>query len=432
LNCDVRVIIPLYGAIDRQKFGLKKILPNFKIKSDASYENVKVWQAKLSGSKVIFYFLESKYFQAKKIYKPEGDNAEGFLFFSLAVLQILPALSWQPEIIHCHDFHTALVIDLLKTAKCEFYKKTKTLYTIHNLNYQGRSDPEILSIANLNKNSLATLSRDAQDGDLNFMVQGILNADLVNTVSKIYAKEIKTIALGSGLEKITKTKKIFGIVNGIDIKNFNAAADKLIYKKYSVKSLKNKIENKFFLQKKLGFEVAEKIPLVGMVTRVAWQKGFDLFTDELFALPCQFIVLGTGEKKYENKLIELSKKFPDKFKYKNYFDLRLAQQIYAGADIFLMPSQFEPCGLGQMIAMRYGTIPVVRATGGLADTVSSKVGFKFKGFSFGAMTKSLQTAIKVFNNKKKWRQLQINCMTQDFSWNKSAKEYLKLYNKLVK
>lgn len=428
-DCDVRVFIPLYGTIDREKFRLKKLLADVNIDSAGSKEKVNVWQAKLKDSKVIFYFLECRHFSKNIIYKPEGENQSGeYLFFSVAVVAVLPILKFQPDIVHCHDCHTAMIPDLLKRSGDAFFKNTKSVFTIHNIKYQGSNSPLILNIADLNVDSLDSLKIDAQDGEINFMVQGILNADIVTTVSKTYAKEIATADYGFGLEKVIKNrKKIYGVVNGIDVKLFNPATDKLIFKKYSAKTLKNKTENKLALQAKIGFEQTKEVPLISMVTRVGWQKGFDLFTDELFKLPCQFVILGTGEKIYENKLLDLAKKYPNKLKYKNYFDLKLAQQIYAGSDIFLMPSKFEPCGLGQMIAMRYGTIPVVRATGGLADTVNNKVGFKFKEFSPEEMIKTIKKVLVLYKNKDKWLTMQKNCMSSDFSWSKSAKDYINLY-----
>ncbi|MCX6796002.1 MAG: glycogen/starch synthase, partial [Candidatus Falkowbacteria bacterium] len=275
LNCDVRVIIPLYGAIDRKKFKLQLIAENISVPSAGKIKKVNVWQTKFPRSRVISYFIESDYFKRKEIYKLEGNNAEPFLFFSAAVLRVLPIIKFQPDIIHCHDFHTALVTDMLKTTKDPLYQAVKTVYTIHNLNYQGASGLEILSTGNLGKNSLASLSRDAQDGDVNFMVQGILNADLVNTVSKTYAKEIATTDYGANLEKVTKLRKIYGILNGLDTELFNPATDRLIAKKYSAESLPNKIINKLALQKQLGFDKNERMPLVGMVTRLTWQKGID-------------------------------------------------------------------------------------------------------------------------------------------------------------
>ncbi len=307
LNCDVRVIIPLYGAIDRQKFKLQLIKKNINVLSAGEIKKVNVWQTKFPGSKVIIYFIESHYFKRKEIYKPEGNNAKAFLFFSTATLMVLPFIKFKPDIIHCHDFHPALITDMLKINKEPIYQKIKTVYTIHNLNYQGASGIEILSTGNLRQNSLASLSRDAQDGNVNFMVQGILNADLVNTVSKTYAKEIASADYGANLEKVTRLRKIYGILNGLDTKLFNPATDKLITKRYSVKSLSKKTINKLALQKGLGLEINEKIPLVSMVTRLTWQKGIDLIDEKLVQLPCQFVVLGTGVKQYEEQLKSLEK-----------------------------------------------------------------------------------------------------------------------------
>ncbi|HOZ55776.1 MAG: Glycogen synthase [Parcubacteria group bacterium ADurb.Bin316] len=429
LGVDARVILPLYGSVNRRQFNLKVAAKNIEVVSAGKKEKVNVWQAKLKGARSIFYFIESRRFAPKEIYSAKNDNelAKKFLFFSLAVLEVLPVIKFQPDIIHCHDFHTALIAGLLKARK----SKIKTIYTIHNLSYQGSSSPLILQEANLSAGSLTSLQRDAQDGEINFMVQGILNSDAVTTVSKTYAKEIAAPSSGENLEKVIALRKVYGILNGLDTKIFNPATDKLIVRNYSVKNLRSKQDNKKALQKKLGFAIDDNIPVVGMVTRLTCQKGFSLFNDQLLRLPMQLIILGTGFKKYEEDLGRLAGKYPDKFKFANYFDLQLAQQIYAGSDIFLMPSRFEPCGLGQMIAMRYGAIPVVRATGGLDDTVNSKVGFKFKDFSTDALIKTLQKAIKVFDNKKKRKQLQQNCMQQDFSWDKSAKEYLALYKKLL-
>jgi starch synthase len=324
---------------------------------------------------------------------------------------------------------------LIKTANNPYFKNTKTLYTIHNLNHQGKSKIEILSTGNLSKNSLQSLSEDARDGDINFMVQGIISSNSVNTVSPTYAKEIATSVYGAGLERVIRENKnkISGILNGIDTNFFNPNQDKFIKQKYDLKTLDKKIDNKLALQKQLGLKQDKNIPLAGLVSRLAWQKGLELFSDNIINLPCQFVFLGTGEKKYEDQLKKLAKKYPDRISAQITFDVKIAQQIYAGSDIFLMPSRFEPCGLGQMIAMRYGTIPLVRATGGLADTVNKKVGFSFSDFTAEAFEKSFKETLDLYYKKpNKWKKIKKNCLKKDFSWNKSAKEYLKLYKKLVK
>ncbi len=439
LGCDVRLVMPLYGLIDCQKYRLKKIGSDIEIYFGNGLARINLWQAKLPGSNVIIYFIDApKYFGSKKIYASK-NNTERFLFFSLAALYILPTIKFKPDVIHCHDFHTALIPNLLKVSRYAYFKNIKTLFTIHNLNYQGKTEVEVLLTGNLTKNSLQSLTKDAQDGDINFMVQGVLNAGLINTVSPAYAKEITTSIYGASLDNIIKKRKndLYGILNGIDTKFFNPGKDKFIKQKYSIKTLNKKIANKLTLQKQLGLPPDKNIALIGFISRLVWQKGIELITEIAgtrhgASLQCQFVILGTGQKKYEKQLKQLTKKYPDKFSAQIKFDIKLAQQIYAGSDMFLMPSRFEPCGLGQMIAMRYGAVPIARATGGLDDTINTKVGFKFNDFSAEALLKTLQKALRVYYNQpKKWRDLQINGMKKDFSWDNSAKEYLKLYKKLA-
>jgi len=260
-----------------------------------------------------------------------------------------------------------------------------------------------------------------------------LTADSINTVSPSYAKEITTSFYGADLEKLIRARKkdLYGILNGIDMGLFDPGKDKLIIQRFSAKSLDKKRENKAVLQKKLGLPLDPDIPVVGLISRLYWQKGLELIGRHLHKLNCQFVFLGTGQEKYEKHLRGLAKKYPKQFSANIEFSDQLAQEIYAGADMFLMPSRYEPCGLGQMIAMRYGTVPVVRATGGLDDTVNANTGFKFKDFSAEALYNKLEEAIEVYKNQPaRWRRLQINGMKKDFSWGKPAKEYVKLYSKL--
>ena len=442
-GCDIRLAMPLYGSVDREKYKLKKIGSDIEIYFGNGLAKINLWQSKLPGSSVIVYFIDApRYFGDKEVYAKK-NNAERFLFFSLASLYILPTIKFKPAVIHCHDSHTALIPNLLKVSRYEYFKNIKTLFTIHNLNYQGKSEVEVLLTGNLTKKSLKSLSKDAQDGNINFMVQGILNAGLINTVSPTYANEITTSIYGASLDNIVKKRKkdLYGILNGIDTKFFNPSKDKFIKQKYSARSLNKKILNKLFLQKQFGLSANKDIALIGIVSRLAWQKGFELIIEEIVKnVNCQFAILGTGQPKYEKQLQKLTKKYPDKFSARIMFDAKLAQQVYAGSDMFLMPSRFEPCGLGQMIAMRYGAVPVVRAVGGLADTVSDvgcrmsggATGFVFEKFDADSLYKILEKALFVYYKKPKvWRQLQINGMKKDFSWDNSAKEYLKLYRKLV-
>jgi len=408
LNLDVRLIIPFYGLIDNNKYKIKLTKKNIKI-GDAS---ANLWQTNLPDSTVPIYLIEHDYFKGKEIYgnalADSQTDIEKFAFFSRAVLASIKTVNFKPDIIHLNDWHTAAVAKLIKTD--QFFRQTKTLLTIHNLANQGKT------------------------GTKNYLAEGILNADLINTVSPTYAKEILTEEYGAGLEKILakKRSRLYGILNGIDTDFFNPQTDKLIKFNYSAQVLGEKIANKTKLQRQLGLPREKNTALVGLVTRFVGQKGVELITENFSELNCQFIFLGTGEKKYEGALLNLVKKFPRQFSVQIKFDEKLAHEIYAASDIFLVPSRFEPCGLTQMIAMRYGAIPVVRATGGLADTVNNKTGFIFKKYSGVELYKTLNKSLTVFyNNQPLWQQLKTNCLKQNFSWKKSALEYLKLYKKLA-
>ena len=435
LGIDVRVIMPLYGSIDRKKYGLKKIYSELEVPSGLLLVKVDIYEAKLPGTSVPVYFIDAPdYFRFEEVYT-KGNNSERFLFFSLAALYSLPILKFQPDVIHCQDSHTALIPDIIKTSNLEYLRGLKTLYSIHNFFYQGKTEIITLSTGNLHVESLKSLTADARNGDINFMVQGVLNADLVNTVSPTYAKEITTSAYGAGLDKVIQKRKadLCGILNGIDTEFFNPRTDRYIKTKYTEKSLNKKLENKIHLQKKLGLPADKEMPVVGLVSRLVWQKGIDLVTEHFSRLRCQFVFLGTGKDEYERSLKNLAKKYPEQFSAQIGFDTKLAQEIYAGADIFLMPSRFEPCGLGQMIAMRYGTLPVVRATGGLKDTVTPDLGFSFEDISKSELFKTLKNALDIYyEDKDKWQKMQIRAMRQDFSWTKSAKEYIVLYKNLIK
>ncbi len=453
LGVDVRLMVPLYGSINKKKYKLKKIYSDLEIPSGRLLIKTNIWETVLPNTKVKIYFIDAPdYFKYDEVYI-KGDNSERFLFFSLASLYALPAIGFEPDIIHCHDSHTALIPDIIKTSNLEYIKNLKTLYTIHNFRYQGKTRTTVLSTANIHHESLKSLEIDASDGDINFMAQGVLNADLVNTVSPTYAKEITTDAFGAGLERIIRKRKkdLYGIVNGIDTKFFDPRKDKYIEHNFNANNLNGKTKNKLALQKELGLPVDASIPMAVIITRLVWQKGLELITEKFAKLNCQFVFLGTGQKEYEKQLTKLAEKYPNKISTNILFNLELAQKIYAASDIFLMPSRFEPCGLGQLIAMRYGSVPVVRETGGLADTVinleykkdksnnytfantKKALGFNFKNVSSNEFYKSLQTALTVYYHYPDvWKKIMKNGMTADFSWDKSAKEYVKLYKKILK
>lgn len=458
LGVNIAIFLPFYGLIDAKKYKIKKIC-TIKTPVNDKNERAEIWKTMLPGATVPVFLIKHKFFNAKQIYiqldkikdgkyASNVDDIKRYAFFNQACLEAMKALNFQPDVIHCNDWHTALIGALLKQRQEIFFEKTKVLYTIHNLANQGLADPKILGFCELNPN-LPIIKADLKNNDINFMVQGILGANIINTVSPTYAREILEHYKGAGLDKILQKRKndLYGILNGIDTDFFNPAADRLIKQKYSTKSLDKKINNKLALQKMLGWLPNKQIAVVGIVSRLVWQKGFDLITEEFAKLNCQFVILGTGQKKYEEQFKKLAKKYPDKFSANITFDVKLAQQIYAGSDIFLMPSLFEPCGLGQMIAMCYGSVPIVNHTGGLADTVidfkyyagqlkfhflTKSTGFVFKKFTSDSLLSALKRALGIYYTQpKKWRKLQINGMKQDFSWNNPAKEYLRLYKKLV-
>jgi len=456
IGVDIRMMIPLYGSIKRinkkkklmaiecggKKYKLKLIEKNVKINFNNATEKIDIYEAKME--RVSVYFLKNdKFFGGRNVYAP----ASKFLFFTAAIIGSLDGINFLPEIIHCNDNHTGLIPVLLKIKEIGI----KTILTIHNLQFQGQFAPNELRQLEISLDDNVVLKKDAQDGDVNKMIEGILLSDAVTTVSPTYAKEILTSEYGEGLDKVLKMRKdnIYGIINGINTQKFNPLKDKNIKYKFSAKNIKGKSKNKHYLLKNYfvnGF--LEKDPVIGIVSRLAGQKGIDLVIE---AMPDLFkkhpnvrlMILGTGKKKYEEELVLLAKRYPGNLKALIKFDIKIAQEIYAGSDIFLMPSKFEPCGLGQLIAMRYGTVPVVRKTGGLADTVNeSKVespkskilkgnGFVFDKYSSGAMMKAIGRALECYDNKEVWEKIILNGMMRDSSWEKSAIEYLKLYKKII-
>ncbi len=434
LGVDIRIALPFYGSIDKKLYKCKIIKNSIKISAGDAFSLCLTY---LPGTKIPVYLIKHKYFAKKEIYQGGLKDLKRFAFFNQAALISAQAINFKPNIIHANDWHTAKTAELLKNNILEnFFKNTKTLFTIHNLASQGPTDKSGKSP----------------------MAQGILNSNLINTVSPTYAREILTRTYGQGLGKILikRKKDLFGILNGIDTDIFNPATDNLIKHKFSINSLPDKIKNKLALQKKLNLKQDKNIPLIGMITRLYKQKGINLVIKILPALlkqSCQFVILGTGQKNYEQNLKHLAKIYPKQTSAQIKFDEQLAHQIYAGSDIFLMPSLFEPCGLGQMIAMRYGTVPIVHATGGLADTVTplqkggreilppdkgglrgvSATGFTFKKHRTTELIKTLNQALHIYyQNPRLWHQLQINGMKKDSSWNNSARKYLKLYKKLAK
>lgn len=435
LGVDVSVVIPLYESIKNRE-NLNLIAKEIPIFFDGKKQTFSVWQGFLPQSEVPVYFIDKpEYFFDGVYIEPDASSggseteAKRFLFLSLAVIEITRLLELRPDILHCQDWHTAIVASLLKLrAQGSGLRAIKTVLTIHNLGYRGIYPSEIVN---------RLLGTNLKEKEVNCLKEGILNADFINTVSPNYAKEILRPEYGFGLEEALKKRekegKLIGILNGLDTESFNPETDSYIKSNYSSETLEKKEENKIFLQEKCFQKADPKIPVLGMVSRLAEQKGFDLIIEifsELMKENLQFILLAQGKKEYEDFFKDRAKEFSPKFWVKIGFDPELARQIYAGVDIFLMPSFFEPCGLGQMIAMRYGTVPLARETGGIKGTVTKETGFLFKKYDAKELQKTIKKALEIYQNKKIWRCLQINGMRQDFSWNQSAKKYLEIYQTL--
>ncbi len=412
LGVDIRIVIPQYRAISTP--------------------------SKLPGSQVpVYYAKPGKYFDRDLIYG-YPDDVERFTYFNKAVLELAKAEQFEPDIIHLNDYHTSLIPTLLKTryASDPFFAQTRTLLTIHNLVNQGVADQDVLQTVGLNGSSTPNLGWDTRDGDVDLLLQGISEADLVVAVSPTYAKEILTPEYGAGLEgKLAERHgDLFGILNGIDTDSYNPATDPNIEVRYSLANLERRASNKHSLVQDLGFSNPE-YPVMGMVSRLVEQKGLDLIseiTKDLGKLPINMIFLGVGDKKYEQALSQAAQSYSN-IKVRLKFDEAQARKIYAGSDFFLVPSRFEPSGLTQMIAMRYGSIPLVRKTGGLADTVfDNETGLVFEGYRSSQLLGVVQRAVQLFGDPKEVKRLQINGMKRDFSWSRSAQDYVNLYQRALK
>ncbi len=443
-NVDIRVVMPKFGKISEEYRN------NMEHVYDSTL-NVS-WRSKFFGidkyvqNGVTYYFIDNQdYFDREGFYGYD-DDAERFSFFCRGVLEMLPQIDFWPDIIHTNDWHAGLVNVLLKLEHQgdERYERIRTLYTIHNLKYQGVFPKDIM------EDTLGIDWKYYNNGDLefynavNFMKGGMVYADYISTVSRTYAKEIQYEYYGEHLDGLLRSRSedLYGIVNGIDYDVYNPATDKALFETYDAGTRDRKHDNKVELQKLLGLPVSRKIPMVALVSRLVEAKGMDLIVrimDEILQHEnIQFVMLGTGDKVYEDWFKGLAWRFPTKVSGNIRFSNDLAQRIYAASDIFLMPSNYEPCGIGQLIAMRYGSIPVVRETGGLKDTVQQfdkytgeGNGFLFKDYNAHEMMYSLKKALSTYENPVFWNTIIQNAMNTDYSWTESAKEYCKLYEKLL-
>ena len=439
LGHDVRVVMPAYQSLEAKgRAGELDAMPwtlNVPLGIGALRVPAGVFQSQLPGSDVPVYFIAQRsLFDRPEIYG-YADDPYRFSFFSRAALDLTLALDWRPDIVHAHDWHTAPAVTWLATAgqADDRYRGLPSLFTIHNLAHQGRTHWGLLDYLGVITHGLV----EEGYGEVNFMARGIYHATLINTVSPTYAREIMTKEGGAGLDGLLRYRHydVHGILNGLDDDAWNPAANKNLAQHFDADHLEDRLENKRALQARLGLPQKDEVPLVAMVSRLDWQKGLDIVGHVIhlllngYAGDAQFVVLGTGAQHYEDMFAHLASYHHDKMSAVLTFAGDLAPLIYGGSDLFLMPSRFEPCGLGQLIAMRMGSVPVVRATGGLADTVQDGVtGFTFDDYSADAFWNALQRALYIYNvDRASWRQIQRNGMTTDFSWGRSANGYQQLY-----
>ena len=437
-----RVVMPLYDTIKQEWKDKMTFVTNISVPVAWRRQYCGIFQAKHEG--VIYYLIDNQYYFKRDTIYGHYDDAERFTFFSRAVLEILPVVDFKPDIIHCNDWQSALTPVFYSTiySKDPWYQGIKTVFTIHNIQYQGTYGMELVNdVIGLNPADTEIVE---YDGDVNFMKGAIECANKVTTVSPSYANEILDPWYSHGLDTILRDRqwKLQGILNGIDTVNYDPETDASIVKNYTVKDVKEgKAENKRQLQENMGLPERADVPVIGLVTRLVSHKGLDLIKgilDELlYTSDVQVVVLGSGDWQYENFFKEMANKYPDKLAVRIGFVPSLARKIYAGADLFLMPSKSEPCGLSQMVALRYGTVPIVRETGGLRDSISDSGdgqgnGFTFKTYNAHDMLGAIRRGLDAYANAEYWDALVVRAMECDCSWGKSANEYIKMYKELLK
>lgn len=452
LGHDVRVLMPCYRQVSEGPWDLKLAKGGLQLEGaglpDDMPRSFQLRESVLPGSQIPIYFVDQpQYFDRERLYGPVGedyaDNGDRFVFFARAALASLKALAFLPDVIHLNDWHTGFLPVYLRTTFRDdaFYKRISTLFTVHNLAYQGLFPDWQFGRTGLDWN-LYTAEGLEFYGQMNTMKGALLFSDKLNTVSPRYAEEIRTAEFGCGLEGVLRGRSadLSGIINGLDIEDWDPLTDKNLPVNYGPESLEKKAQVKRELKKELGLP-DDDVPLVAMVTRLDNMKGLSLveeITDYIMHMDMQFILLGNGDPRFHESFQRLADTYPDKAAVRLKFDNGLAHRFEAAADIFLMPSRFEPCGLNQLISLRYGTVPVVRAVGGLADTVAEfdpktgkGNGFIFHEYNSMGLFNALKRALEVYRTPAAWRQLQRQGMAADFSWSASAKKYEALYRELV-
>jgi len=452
-HTEVAVVMPKYGTIPDGKWGLKTRLTGLAVPMGMGEVYCDVLEGSTANGKAKVYFIHnSRYFDRDELYGTAegdfGDNAERFAFFSRAVLEMLHRLDWFPDIIHCNDWQTGLIPLYLK----KFYRDdpklkgkysgVRTLFTIHNLAYQGLFPKWVLPMTGIGWEDFGSNGLEFYD-QVNYLKAGLVFSDALSTVSETYANEIQEPEMGNGLDGVLQDRgdDLYGIVNGVDYEDWDPATDKDIPARYTAATVVRKEESKKLLLTGQNLPYQEGVPVFGIVSRLSDQKGLDLISEIIepfLSMDVRFVVLGTGDQRYHYLLEGMRTRFAHKLGVNFKFDNRLAKLIYAGSDLFLMPSRFEPCGLGQLISMKFGTIPIVRKTGGLADTIEDLspdgkkgTGFMFEDYSGAELLGALKRAVDAFHQPKVWKAMVQRAMAQDFSWDASAKKYLELYHLIL-
>jgi starch synthase len=449
LGCEIALVMPLYRHIRKSGISLKELNEEIKVPVGQELIEASLFQGQLAEKIPVYFVGRDEYFDREYLYgTPRGDyfdNLERFAFFTRASLELCRLLDFSPDVIHHHEWQTGLISAYLRSnyRADPLFSRTASVFTIHNIGYQGLFKKEKFALTGLPEEMYNPEGVEYW-GKINLIKAGIVYADVVNTVSRKYSEEIQTPEYGLGLDGILKKRRedLYGILNGVDYREWDPSDDRHLAAAYDSNDLSGKRECKKDLLNELGLPLSLlERPLIGMISRLADQKGFDLLSeilDDLFSLDLGFVLLGTGEQKYHELFTEFARKYPEKTAIRIAFDDRLAHKIEAGSDLFLMPSKYEPCGLNQIYSLRYGTIPVVRATGGLDDTITTYDpetgkgnGFKFTRYDAKVFLSQVLVAIRYYGKPDHWRRLVRNAMTEDFSWGKSAEAYLSLYRKAL-
>lgn len=439
LGHDVRVIMPRYRPIDGAQYGLRR-MEGFVNVPSADMDRVSEVEVSDAKGLPTYFVWDERFFGRDTVYG-QPDEALAFVFFCRAAMEFVRSMDWQPDAIHCHDWHTGAALMMLELNRDQRFNSIARVFTIHNLVYQGVTGDAIFRFAGF-ENHIEHVPGE-QPGTANWMARGIAYADMINTVSPTYAAEIRTPDYGAGLDGLlrARTGHVVGILNGIDRSEWNPATDAALTTKFDARSIGRRSSNKKVVQETLGLKVNARVPLIGLVTRLVEQKGVDILIEageKLLERHVQLAILGSGDDRYQTAIDQLRDRYPDQVGVEHRFNDHLARLIYGGSDMFLMPSRYEPCGLGQMIAMRYGSLPIVRATGGLKDSVLDAgrypkrgTGFSFEPYSPEGLIGAVGRALKVFASKERWVKIQQRAMAADFSWQASAAQYEELYLRAI-